>query len=546
MPHLGLLSETHLQPSFDDLSVPLYEVTFCVLDLETTGGSPADSSITEIGAVKVRGGEKIGEFQTLVDPGLPIPPFITVLTGITDAMVIEAPKIEEALPSFLEFIGDSVLVGHNLRFDMSFINAAVDRLEYPPLENQQVDTLALARRLVRDEVRSLKLSTLAKHFRSPVMPTHRALEDVHATTHLLHSLLERAGSMGVTNLADLISLPTARGSSYYSKIKLTETLPRTPGVYIFHDRDGIPIYVGKASDLRARVRQYFYGDTRRTIANLMRELHSIETIVCSSPLEAEVTELRLIHAHRPRYNRRSRPPKSSHFVKVTGEKFPRLSVVRKLAPDGLAYLGPFRSRRAAEEVVAALWDATPVRRCKSRTGSQTGKCASAQIGVSSCPCDGSLDSEEYSLTIGHLLDGIRFDPDRLLTPLVARMERLSLAQRYEDAAWARDRHEILARALHGRQIWQALTGAGTLVLEDSRGRRVVIDHGILSDPGLTVVSDHQVAVPEVPPSVEASEEIGLIWRWLESSDIRLVDATGYLALPIHRVRRLKLPSRSAA
>ena len=126
-----------LQPSFDDLSTPLFDVTFCVLDLETTGGSAANCEITEIGAAKFRGGDVIGTFQTLVDPGSPIPPSITILTGITHAMVIDAPRIESALPTFLEFIGDSVIVGHNVRFDLSFLNAAATRLGYEPLRNQR-------------------------------------------------------------------------------------------------------------------------------------------------------------------------------------------------------------------------------------------------------------------------------------------------------------------------------------------------------------------------------------------------------------------------
>jgi len=535
-----------LQASFDDLSTPLYEVTFCVLDLETTGMSATESSITEIGAVKVRGGETIGEFQTLVDTGGPIPPFIKVLTGITETMLVGAPTIDTALPAFLEFIGDAVLVGHNLRFDLGFLNAATARLDYPKIENPTVDTVALARRLIRDEVRSLKLSTLARHFRSPVTPNHRALDDVLATTHVLHALLERAGSLGVTNLDDLLSLPTARGAPYYSKIKMTESLPRSPGVYVFRDRDGVPIYVGKAADLRARVRQYFYGDTRRSIANMMRELDSIETHTCDTAIEAEVTELRLIHTHRPRYNRRSRPPKTSHFVKVTAEPLPRLSVVRKVGEDGLAYLGPFRSKRAADEVVAALWDATPIRRCNARRGSQTGKCAGAQIGVARCPCDGAIDAAEYQEIVDHLLTGLRSEPARLLDPLVERMERLANVQRYEDAAWARDRHDTLARALKTRQTWQALMTAGTIEVEDSRGRRIVIDHGVFV--GTPTEGTWNRATPdrplEVPPSVEAADEVAIIWRWLEASEIRIIDVGGPLALPIDRIQRLQT-SRAA-
>lgn len=538
------------QPSFDDLSAPLFDVTFCVLDLETTGGSAADCAITEIGAVKYRGGELLGTFQTLVDPGAPIPPFITVLTGITQAMVIQAPPIERALPSFLEFLGDSVIVGHNVRFDLSFLRAAVDRCGYPPLENRWVDTAALARRLVRGEVRNLKLATLAAHFRSPVQPVHRALGDAQATAHVFHTLLERAGTLGVTNLDDLLQLPTARGAAHYEKIKMTEGLPRTPGVYIFRDRQGVPIYVGKASDLRSRVRQYFYGDKRRSVANLMRELHSVDHIVCNSPIEAEITELRLIHAHRPRYNRRSRPPKNSHFVKLTNETFPRLSVVRIPRDDGLALLGPFRSRRAAQEVVMALWDAVPLRRCRSapRGG---GPCASAQMGVARCPCDGSLEPTEYAKVVEVLLRGLDGSPTLLLDPLVERMQRLAREQRYEEAASVRDRHNLLARALEIRRIWKALLAAGLVVAEDRKGRCLVIDHGRMvegeAETALTSTEpEADTRSTQVPPAVEAAEEARLLWRWLSQDAVRLLELQGILTFPREPITALRPATSRAA
>jgi DNA polymerase III subunit epsilon len=535
-----------LQPSFDDLSTPLFDVTFCVLDLETTGGSPRDCAITEIGAVKYRGGELLGTFQTLVDPGLPIPPLITILTGITEAMVVEAPDIGTALPTFLEFIGKAVIVGHNIRFDISFLNAAAALHGYPPLSNDTVDTAGLGRRLVREEVRNMRLQTLAAHFRSPVTPIHRALDDARATAHVLHGLLERAGSLGVTNLDDLLQLPRARGSAHYSKIALTDALPRQPGVYLFRDRHGTPIYVGKATNLRARVRQYFYGDQRRTIASLMRELDSVDHIVCPTPLEAEITELRLIHTYRPRYNRRSRPPKSSHWVKLTAEPFPRLSVVRTLKTNALAHLGPFRSKTAADLVVSALWDATLIRRCSSRPGTRSARCAPAQMGVALCPCDGSLDPVEYQQVVDQIVEGISARSELVLEPLVERMEQLSSEQRYEEAGWARDRHDALARAIEISRTWVALGDLGVCEMEGEDGSHVVVDHGRLvctwragSSPPLRPAPD-VVGEPgnDVPDSVETAEEARLIWNWMKSTPMRLIDATGSLALPVRPVIRL--------
>ena len=172
------------QRSFDELGRPLSDVTFCVVDLETTGSNRADDLITEVGAVKVRGGEVLGTFQTLVNPGRAIPPKITILTGLSDALVARAPRIETVLPALLEFMGDTesgqtVIVGHNVGFDVAFIRAALERAQRPRLEGTIIDTVALARRLVRDEVPNCKLGTLAE--RLTFGTSSRATG--HLTTH---------------------------------------------------------------------------------------------------------------------------------------------------------------------------------------------------------------------------------------------------------------------------------------------------------------------------------------------------------------------------
>ncbi|MEA3503184.1 MAG: DEDD exonuclease domain-containing protein, partial [Actinomycetota bacterium] len=533
------------QRTFEDMGAPLHEVPFCVLDLETTGTTAASCEITEFGAVSFLGGEPTGTFQTLVNPGTDIPPFITVLTGITQAMVIEAPAIGEALPSFLEFIGDAVIVGHNIRFDMSFLNAAAVRLGYGRLPNRTIDTLGLSRRLVRTEVRNLKLSSLAAYFQAPSPPTHRALDDAKATAHIFWSLLERAGTLGVTHLDDLLTLPTARGSSHYGKISLTEDLPRKPGVYFFVDRDGTVIYVGKAKNLRTRVRSYFYGDNRKSVAQMLRDLVRVDYRVCETEIEAEVTELLLIGEHRPRYNRRSRPPRSQHWVKLTTERFPRLSLVRTMRDDGASYLGPFRSRQAADAVVHAIWDAAPIRRCNGSGTRRTAACSIAQLGTVLCPCDGDVDAEAYREVVDRVRAGMLSNPPLLLDALRDRMARLAESRRYEDAAVARDRHELLGRAIERRRAWLALAAAGTLWAEDADGDGVVVGHGHLvaswnaSTPlPLAAMDDPAEKIPQAPVSVAAAEEAHLIWRWLNRDGVRLVQSTGTLTLPIQPVPTL--------
>jgi DNA polymerase III subunit epsilon len=521
-----------VQRTFDDLGAPLFEVPFCVLDIETTGGSPSSLGITEIGAQRYRGGALEAEFGTLVNPGLPIPPFITVLTGITQAMVIEAPRLAEALPAFLEFLGDAVIVGHNVRYDLSFLDAAARHHGYGRLENKSVDTLGLARRLVGGDARNFKLVTLAAHFRSPVTPNHRALDDVRATAHVFWSLVEQAGTVGATHLEDLLRLPTARGRADYRKIELTDGLPRRPGVYLFRDRNDAIFYVGKAKNLRSRVRSYFYGDTRRSVERMLTELARVDHRVCETELEAEVTELRLIAAHTPRHNRRSKPAKAPHWVRLTDEAFPRLSLARSPSAKAITYLGPFRGRTAAVLIMEALWDALPVRRCTGRPGSKAGPCAFAQLGVAACPCDGRLTPDEYRSIVERLLVGLDRSPEVLLEPLAERMVGLARGERFEEAAWVRDRHRALLRSLERRGAWKAMQAAGSIHAVGHDGA-AVIEQGRLSvawadadRPPLHSLQPPAPGWPEVPTTVTDAAEADLLWRWLNRDDTVVIETTG--------------------
>lgn len=528
------------------MGTPLHEVGFCVLDLETTGGSPADCEITEIGAVNLDGGEERGSFQTLVNPGQAIPAFITILTGITHTMVIKAPPIHEALPLFIDFIGDRVIVGHNVGFDMSFLNAAALRLGYEKFSNRVLDTCALARRIMRAEVRNLKLATLSAHFRSPVTPIHRALDDARATAWVLHALLERVGTMGVTALEDLLLLPTARGSPNYRKIGLADELPRRPGVYLFKDRTGSVFYVGKAKNLRTRVRSYFYGDNRRRTETMLQELDHIDYRLCATELEASVTELRLIHGHKPRHNTRSKPPKASHWLAMTDEAFPRLSITRTPHQTAVATLGPFRRYKTAVRVREAIWDSSPIRRCSGSPGRRSAPCAFTQLGVSRCPCDGSLTEDGYAPILDQVRLGITTSPGLLLQPLQQRCQALADEQRFEEAAWVRDRYQALATAIERRRAWRTLDQAGRIWAESPDGT-ACIDHGRLvaawvggAAPPLipAYVPPHDVR--QVPQSVAVAEESQLVWRWLTADHTRLLESTGPLATPAHPVPALFL------
>ena len=538
-----------MQRSFDDLGTPLSEVTFVVLDLETTGGSPVSCEITEVGAVKFRGGELLGTLQTLVNPGLPIPPEITYLTGITEAMVGPAPTIDAVLPSLVSFVGNAVIVGHNVRFDLSFLGAAMDRYGWPRFTNVVVDTCALARRLIRDEVPNCRLSTLASHLRSGHAPTHRALDDAWATAEVLHALLERAGAIGVLGLDDLVALPTIAGHPQLAKLKLAARLPRAPGVYLFRDPGGNVLYVGKAIDLRRRVRSYFSSDDRRKVGALLREVATIDHIVCSGDLEASVLEVRLIHQYSPRYNRRTKTWRRYAYLKLTlDERFPRLSVVRApRAGDGCLYLGPLPSTRTARQIADAILTAVPLRRCTGRPGRtlRPSPCAPAQLGVATCPCAGAISQAEYAAIVEETVAGLTSDPARLLDPLATRMRGLAAAGRYEEAADMRDRAAALARAVSRQRRLDALRRAGRIELEVTGDCRAVLDRGVLEAawphdalPAARLPLPQQTGCgADGPLSRHLADEVATIASWLDAraARVRLIDCDAGLAWPFPKL-----------
>ena len=533
------------QPSFADLGTALHEVTFVVVDLETTGGSCHACRITEFGAVKTRGGEILGEFQSLVDPGQPIPVSISALTGITNAMVAERPPVEAVLPTFLEFCKGTTLVAHNAGFDIGFLNAGLQRLDYPTLENPAVCTAALARRLVRDEVRNCKLSTLAQFFACRTTPIHRALADARATVEVFHGLLERAGSFGVVTLEDLVGFCRAGSAPLFaSRRKLADGLPSEPGVYAFKSASGEVLYVGKATDLRSRVRSYFGSDERRKIAQMMKEVSAVDHRVCPTPLEAAAREVRLIERYRPRFNRRSKHPERQVYLRLTKERFPRLSIVKNPPSDGSPFLGPLRSRAAAEMVSEAIHEAVPIRRCTPRIGQSTrfAPCALAALGRCLSPCDASVTPDGYASAVRVVAEAFAGDPSGIVAVLSARMLRLSGQGRFEEAAATRDRLRALVGAVRTDRLGRSTAAAGLVVAarraKDGRFEVAVLRSGAFVASAMATSADLHAAgrrllerAQQIPLRAAGWEETDVVARWLESANVHVLHCDGELAAP---------------
>ncbi|HEY3527613.1 MAG TPA: DEDD exonuclease domain-containing protein [Nocardioides sp.] len=551
-----------VQRSFDELGRPLRDLTFCVVDLETTGGSAEGGSmITEIGAVKVRGGEVLGEFQTLVNPHTQIPPFIAVLTGITNSMVSVAPPIESVLPAFLEFAAGSVLVAHNAPFDVGFLQwfAARQGISWPAFD--VLDTAKIARRVItRDDAPNCKLSSLARAFHASTTPNHRALSDARATVDVLHGLMERLGGLGVHTIEELSTFSAKVSTAQRRKRHLAEGLPHAPGVYLFRDEQSRVLYVGTSRDLRTRVRSYFTAsETRSRMGEMVAIAESVSGIECATPLEAEVRELRLIAEHKPKYNRRSRFPEKVHYLKLTREPWPRLSLVRRVADDGADYVGPFASKKAAEKCLAALHDTFPVRQCSQRIGRDPSgsPCVLAEMSRCLSPCDGSVDQTTYAAVVRQLRDNLLRRPDDVVELITRRMALLAEDERFEEAGVHRDRLAAFVRAASRTQRLTALTRIPHLVAarrEDDRSTGSaprgqwavhVVRHGRLAAAGVIppgadahrfvadlVASGETVRGGPGPAPAATAEETEKILRWLEAPGLRLIEVDGEWSCPV--------------
>ncbi|TWH01379.1 DNA polymerase-3 subunit epsilon [Nocardioides sp. J9] len=547
------------QRSFEELGRPLHDVTFCVVDLETTGGSFADGDmITEIGAVKVRGGEVLGEFQTLVNPHTSIPAFIAVLTGITNRMVADAPSIRSALPAFLEFAAGSVLVAHNARFDVGFLRHFAREMDLAWPDFEVLDTVKLARHVVtRDEAPNHKLSSLARVFRASTTPNHRALEDARATVDVLHGLMERLGGLGVHTLEELQGYSARVATASRRKRHLADALPHAPGVYLFHDERERVLYVGTSRDLRRRVRSYFTASEKRSRMGQMVQLAaSVTGIECATPLEAQVRELRLIAEHKPPYNRRSRHPEKVTWLKLTREPWPRLSLVKRVLDDDADYVGPFSSRASAESSLQALHEVFPIRQCNDRLARRPSRspCVLAEMHRCLSPCDGSVDEQSYAAVVRQLQDTLLRRPDDVVDLVQARMAALAEEERFEEAARHRDRLADFIRGAARNQRLRALTGCPEVVAarreEDGRWAVHVVRHGRLAaagtiPPGADALAwvealrhTAETVLPQVGPTPAATaEETERILRWLESPGVRLVDVVGEWTCPVQGAAR---------
>jgi DNA polymerase III subunit epsilon len=458
------------------LDAPLERADYVVFDLETTGTRPGESRIVEVGAVRLSGLEPVGRLERLVDPGVPLPPAITMLTGITPAHVRGRPRIESVVAEFLRFSAGAVLVAHNARFDVGFVDAELRRLRGGRLAAPVIDTVALARRLLGDRLPRMALATLAERFDTEVRPCHRALPDAEATAEVLLRLLGLAQEQGAATVGEVIGLCAPARRRVAGRRGLASGVPTGPGVYLFRDASERVLYVGKATDLRARVRSYFTGRALRAqVERAVEAAARVETRPLGSEFEAALLELELIDRLRPPANTRGADPdRACYLVLTLSEAVPRLRISNRPGGAGDVTAGPLRSRGQAEALAASVRETFGLRVCRPALPVDDGSCLAGVIGTCRAPCRGGPAVDAYAEALGGARAWLEGDDGAGPQDGVrARMGRLSAERRYEQAAAARDQLAALERGRRALARLRRSAGRSGIVLAPDVDERFV-------------------------------------------------------------------------
>lgn len=532
----------------------LLDIEFVAVDVETTGLAPGRHRLIEVGAVIITGGVPGTSFRRLINPERRIPQFITKFTGVTDSMVARSARAGAVLPKLRAFIGDRPIVGHNVGFDLSFLNFEADRCGMgTAFPDTGIDTIALARRYVTG-LRRAGLDRVATALHIPVHTRHRALPDAMLTAQIFALLLARAREDGCETLEDLwravergtpqrhTQAETRPNGRMYLNPAWLKEFPTTPGVYLMRDASGEVIYVGKAKRLRDRLSSYYsqpLGYTRK-MDGLLQSVTEIETRQLGSELEALLVESQLIKALQPRYNVQLKNHERYPFIKVDlNSAWPRFYATREVSADGARYFGPFRSGRIVQVTLELIHKVLPLRTCTRNLPPEapaSEPCLRYHVKRCPAPCRGGLSasvSEEYRAAIEDacaFLGGERTD---LIDRLKREMFEAAARQDYERAARLRDALRDADQVLLGQRLITGAVEANNLLIaypsaEAGSIELFLVRHGRLARQARVeqALASVEAAVHELaataaalgtPPLCVGREEvdqINIVARWI--------------------------------
>ena len=456
-------------------STLLKEVEFSVLDVETTGLSARNNRVIEIGIVKIKNLKIVDKYTTLINPGCNIPYFITQFTGISNSDVAYSPSFYDTAEEIEEFIGNSIVSGHNLSFDEGFLSYEFIRNGFEPLSNLSVCTLKLSRKIF-PSLKSKSLGSVSEYLGVKNRDSHRALSDAEATAQILIKLIKKLSKEnGVKTVQQLlefqssvipsnqiIKLPKDIHDSLYS-------LPDTPGVYYFLNKKNEIIYIGKAKSLKDRVRSYFAATTVGKPKKIVKQAAKIKTEITNSELTALLLEAESIKLINPRHNRQLKKYGNKYFIRINkSNKYPKAEITTKFDFDGHDYFGLFISRRKAEVVLDIIDKTFALRECDEKEFSKGKKCFLADIERCTAPCVKSINPDYFD-ELEKVYEFLSGGNQSALNRMLNKMKDHAAKEKYEKAAETKQVIDLILSQTHKSSLLAEPVNKANVLFEITEG-----------------------------------------------------------------------------
>ncbi len=452
------------------------KLNFVALDFETTGLKPQNSRVIEVGLAKIENGEITETFATLINPGVPLPYSITMLTGITQDDLEFAPTFEEVAHQIIQFIGEAPIVAHNAPFDFSFLQNELKLSGFESPENKALCTAKIARRLF-PEMPKKSLAALSRKFAIRNKNTHRALSDaVTAAKVFLKMLPYLEENFGITTLGQLLKFQTMQKKSanvkFIKKTLLNDlaNVPDAPGVYLYKNSKGDVIYVGKAKSLKKRLGSYFLATANRKAKQIVKKAKNIEFIETNTELTALLAETKLVKKYDPEFNSQLKKFPQTHFIKIDLEKkYPRPKSVAQLKPDAADYFGPYRNRETANDILEIVNKAFELRECTEKEFERKKICYLAEINRCLAPCVNEIE-KDYKNELEKVYDFLMGENQNALNVLLEKMKFYSEKLQFEQAAEIRDAVQRLLNQLKRTSILAEPVNRANALVEIKGGK----------------------------------------------------------------------------
>ncbi len=510
----------------DIKDLPVKKASFAVLDFETTGTSAKADKAIEIGIVKVKDLKITETYRSFINPGRPIPYFISKLTGISNEDVSDAPDFEDIVLEIRNFIGEDIIVAHNASFDYSFLKYEFESAGMEAPNNDLLCTVKLSKKLY-PELTSHKLSSLTTHFKILHKGVHRALGDATVTAKLFIKMINQMQEDNeITTVSELMGFYAAPRTVFrIIKKKLIEDyslVPANPGVYFFRNAKNEIVYIGKAKDLRKRIKNYFVNTAPRKAKEISRRSSHLGFIETNSELTALLTESELIKLHKPRFNTLLKKYTQQYFIRINlNSAFPSVEAASEFDFDGCDYFGPYTNRVTVNSLVEIIDKTFKLRECTEKEFSKKKKCYLADIERCLAPCINEEINGSYKEEIDKAYEFLSGQNQTAVDRLLYKMKEYSANQKYEEAAAIRDLVNLLLNQINKTSILsEPINKAAVLIIINDTTKK---DY-ILLNEGKIFIKDFHLNKKELLDDLIADYYSGSIQLFEEVSkkDLELI------------------------